>query len=146
MFFRLKICFPFPMVDSAFSVRFPRSRKIIVPKYVANPFSLSVFNRVQEATRFSCYNKHLFIWQSLNPLDFKHASPYPHLECFQSLTIVLQNVTIYNNERSTNQRNNFILLPCDTTVENLMEWFYNLLLKYVIDSFEFNSEKDMNFW
>ena len=32
MFFRLKIRFPFPRVDSVFSVRFPRSRKIIVPR------------------------------------------------------------------------------------------------------------------
>ena len=28
---------------------------VIMSQYVANPFSLSVFNRVQEATRFSCY-------------------------------------------------------------------------------------------
>ena len=36
-FFRLKMCFPFPMVDSAFSVRFPRSRKIIVPRHCTIP-------------------------------------------------------------------------------------------------------------
>ena len=40
--------------------------------------------------------------------------------------------------------NNFILLPCDTTVKKI---FWNsFTIDYVINSFQFNFENDMDFW
>ena len=51
---------------------------------------------------------------------------------------------INNNLEFYKPLNDFILLPCDSTIE--ISWNNFIIDQYLIDSFEFNFQKYMDFW
>ena len=49
-----------------------------------------------------------------------------------------------NNLEFYKPLNDFILLPCDSTIQ--ISWNNFIIDQYLIDSFEFNFQKYMDFW